>query len=129
MTAAQFIGKTLINTSAVTLIASAKSIFHGLRPGDIQGNVLPCINFYKVSGDTFTLDGEVYSINCRARTIEVAMALSKIVKQALCGINNVGTYGSDIGFDASRISLVSDHGVIPETETCVFNAPVDIRIV
>jgi hypothetical protein len=131
ITAAQFIGKTLIGSSAINLITTANRIYHGMRP---SSTVLPAINYYKVNDDSSILTNETYSINCRAVDLVVAMGLAKSVKDLFCGVNNLGTYASEEAssinvFSAARISLVKVQSATPENDGEIWNSPVDISIV
>jgi hypothetical protein len=128
MTIYEAIGYELNQCSAV-IVLTGNRIYHGLRLPSEKGVLLPAINYYKLSGNNLYLDKDTYTINCRANDINTAVLLSKMVKELFCGISGLGTYASETGIDISRISLVADHGVIPEAESGVYNAPVDILFV
>lgn len=127
----EFIGYTLINTTAVSAIVgagSAATVYHGLRP---VTTTLPAINYYQIGGGTKRNGFEVesYSINCRARTAAAARDLAREVIEVFNGSSGTGTYGTENSFDVARAALRADNGLIPEPEDDVFNAPVDVTIV
>ena len=127
MTPDQFIGWTLLNTTAITAIVSTR-VNYGLRP---VGTVLPAINFYDVGGvSRFSgISSAVFSINCRASTARAARDLADLVLSLFIGSDATGTIANGNGFSAARISLENDGGLIPEPEDTCFNVPVDIRVV
>jgi hypothetical protein len=123
----QFIGWTLLNSTAVTGITSTR-VTYGLRP---IGSILPAINFYDVGGLS-RFDGvssAVFSINCRATTARAARDLADIVLSLFAGSDARGTTGTGNTFAADRVSLVNDGGLIPEPDDSCFNVPIDIRVV
>ena len=131
ITASQFIGKSLIATTAITSIVTSDRIRHGLRP---VGTVLPAINYYNVSNYSSVLSNETWSINCRSNNIDQAMSLAKSVKDLFCGVNNLGTTATESVsgvnvFNAARISLGVEHRAIPESDGAIWNKPIDIVIV
>lgn len=123
----QFIGWTLLNTTAVTNITSTR-VTYGLRP---IGTVLPAINFYDIGGlSRFNgISSAVFSINCRATTARAARDLADIVLSLFIGSDARGTTGTGNTFGASRVSLVNDGGLIPEPDDSCFNVPIDVRVV
>ena len=127
MTADQFVGWTLLNTSAVTAITSTRVVY-GLRP---IGTTLPAINYYDLSGAGRGngIEAPVFSINCRAATARAARDLADIVLDLFIGGDAMGNYGVNNGFAAARVSLVNAGGLIPEPEGTCFNVPIDIRVV
>jgi hypothetical protein len=123
----QFIGWTLLNTSAITAITSTR-VTYGLRP---IGSILPALNFSDVGGLS-RFDGvssAVFSINCRATTARAARDLADIVITLFTGSEARGTTGDGNTFAAGRVSLVNDGGLIPEPDDTCFNVPIDIRVV
>jgi hypothetical protein len=123
----QFIGWTLLNSTAVTTITSTR-VTYGLRP---IGTVLPAINFYDVGGLSRSqgISSMVFSINCRATTARAARDLADIVLSLFIGSSATGTTGTGNTFGASRVSLVNDGGLIPEPDDSCFNVPIDVRVV
>jgi hypothetical protein len=119
----QFIGWTLLQSTAVTGITSTR-VWYGLRP---NGDTLPAINFYDVGGPgRFNgLNRPVFSINCRAATAGAARALADTVLSLFIGDD--GKYGDGNGFAAARVSLVNDGGLIPEDDA--YNVPIDVRVI
>ena len=134
MTPYEFVGYTLLNTSAVTNIvgvASARTVTHGLRP---RNSAVPYINFYEIGGGLrFSgIERQPFSINCRADTPAGARELNRVVTTAFCGAAGTGIYGTNNGFDVARGSLKADQGLIPEDMVdgkTIYNAPVDIDII
>jgi len=127
MTDNQFVGKMLLDATAISALVSTR-VYDGLRLPDANGNTFPAINYYFIDGGRKGIKRAVYSINCRAKTIQAAMDLKEKVID-LFDQNGLGSYGSITGFSAYRVSLVASHQVIPEVDTGVFNAPVDIQII
>ena len=134
MTPYEFVGYTLLNTSAVTNIvgvASARTVTHGLRP---RNSAVPCINFYAVGGGSrFNgIERQTISISCRANTPAGARDLNRVVTTVFSGAQGTGTYGTNNSFDLARGSLRADQGLIPEEMVdgkTIYNAPVDIDII
>ena len=127
MTEYEFVGYTLINTTAVTAITGTSNIWHGLRPKTTD---LPSINYLELGGDFRNgIERRDYSINCRSATAAGARDLARQVLIAFTGTSGTGIYGTTNSFDVARASLRNDNGLIPEPEDNVFNAPVDITIV
>lgn len=124
----QFVGKTLLEATAISAIVGTR-VYYGLRLPDKNGNIFPAINYYDLPGNRNAIKRNVYSINCRAKKIEEAKALSEKVLDLFVGENGFGTCFDSTAFSAFRVSLVTSHQVIPETESGVFNSPVDIAIV
>ena len=131
MTPYEFIGWTLINTSAVTNIvgvASARTITHGLRP---RNDTLPSINYLELGGgNRFSgYERQPYSISCRASTAAGARDLNRVVTTVFSGAQGTGITGRNNGFTVERGSIRSDQGLIPESDDKTFNAPVDFDII
>jgi len=126
MTANQAIGYQLLNTSTLTAIASTR-IYHGMRP---EGTVLPCINFFQVSGGNRMngFDRFMFSINCRAATAVTALAMAKIVIDTFHGASGRGMSGDISGF-AVGTSLETNQGLVFEQEDRIYNAPIDVQVV
>ena len=127
----QFIGYHLVQASAISaLVGSAASarVYYGLRP---ETTITPCINYYEVGGGSrFSgMERATYSVNCRAGTAAEARALARAVVTVFAGDSGTGTYGSASGLSVARAALVSDGGLIPESEDRLFNAPVDVQLV
>lgn len=131
MTAIQFVGYTLINTTAITAITTADRITSGVRSKTASGLAIPSINYSKLAGDRFGLKNIVVAINCRAATEVDAENLQSLVTDTFVGSDGRGKYADVTGFSAYRISLVKEHSTIPETEgtVTIYNSPVDIMIV
>jgi hypothetical protein len=129
LTAAQMIGYSLLQTTAITAIVGAGTagrVYSGLRPAL---STVPCINYFKLSGQRRNgIEREDYSVNCRDSTVNGAMNLAKLVKDLWAGSEGMTTYGTWNGFDVMRAS-VTDQGVIPEPEDGLYNAVLDIQIV
>lgn len=126
----QFIGYTLLQTTAVTAITSTR-VYHGLRPQSSSLSSLPCINFYQMSGGGKKNGSKsvTFSINCRAVDPAAARSLAEIVSDTFGGPSGTGVYGSASSFTVARSSVVRDGGLIPEVESGCFNAPIDVMIV
>jgi len=124
------VGYSLLQTSAVTslLYSSTASVHHGTRPLDDN---LPCINYYAIpGGDRWNgMERERFSINCRASSQSVAVAIKRAVLDLFVASNGTGIYGTMNNFDVARASLANDGGLIPEPEDRCYNAPVDIYLV
>jgi len=127
MTAAQCVGYTLAQTSAVTALVSTR-IYHGMRP---VSTVVPCINYFEMAGGQRKNGFEtvIFAINCRATTASTALQIARLVIDVFHGTYSTGTYGSMNGFEISRGSLRQSQGLIPETSDNLYNAPVDIQLV
>jgi len=134
MTPYEFVGYTLLNTSAVTNIvgvASARTVTHGLRP---RNSAVPCINYYAVGGGSrFNgIERQTISISCRANTPAGARDLNRVVTTVFAGAQGTGILGTNNSFDLGRGSLRADQGLIPEDTVdgkTIYNAPVDIDII
>ena len=128
MTADQAIGYTMLNTTALTAIASTR-IYHAMRP---VGTTVPCINFFRMPGGTRVngMDRRVYAINCRAVTAATAIAMATLVVDTFHGTSGTGMKG-DVASSFSIISasLQQDGGLIFEESDNLYNAPVDIQVV
>lgn len=127
MTDNQFVGKMLLDATAISSIVGSR-VYDGLRLPDANGNVFPAINYYFIDGGRKGIKRAIYSINCRAVTSQAAMALKEKVID-LFDANGLGSYGDITGFSAYRVSLVASHQVIPEVDAGVFNAAADIQII
>jgi len=127
MTPSQVIGYALNQTSAVTNICSTR-IYNGRRP---DTTVAPCINYYELPGGQRIngFDRIVYSINCRAATAETALTLARKVDELFNGTSGNGTYSDWNGFGITRASTRQRQGLIPEPDSGLYNAPIDIFIV
>lgn len=127
MTADQFIGETLLNTTAVTAITSSR-VFYGMRP---IGTTLPAVNYYDLAGAGRGrgIESPVFSINCRAATPRAARDLADIVLDTFIGSDAMGNYGVNNGFAAARVSLANAGGLISEPDGSCYNVPIDIRVV
>ena len=128
MTADQAIGYTMLNTTALTAIASTR-IYHAIRP---IGTTVPCVNFFRMPGGNRAngMDRRVYSINCRAVTAATAISMATIVIDTLHGTSGRGMKGDVAStFSVISASLQQDGGVIFEESDNLYNAPVDIQVV
>jgi len=127
MTAAQCVGYTLAQTSAVTALVSTR-IYHGMRP---VSTVVPCINYFEMAGGQRKNGFETvtFAINCRATTASTALQIARLVIDVFHGTYSTGIYGAMNGFEISRGSLRQSQGLIPETSDNLYNAPVDIQLV
>ena len=129
MTAGQFIGYAILQTSAITslLATSTASVWHGMRP---KSTLLPSVNYFALPGQRFNgFESVPWSVNCRAQTIEAAMAIQRAVGNLFSGTASTGIYGAMNGFSIGRGSVPTVNGVIPEPEDNVFNAPLTVTIV
>lgn len=127
MTAAQMVGYSLNQASAITAIVSNR-IYHGFRP---IASIVPCINYFEVSGGKRQNGFEriVYSINCRAVTAATALQVARLVTDLFHGTSGTGIWGDANGFAIGRASLVQQQGLIPEVADNLYNAPVDFEFV
>ena len=117
----------LINaTTALTSIVG-NFVWHSLRP---QSRSLPSLNFYEVSGpQRFNgMERQTFSINCRAETIDGALALARQVTDLFNGTSSTGMFATQGSFDISRSFQDVATGLIPEPQHSLYNAPVDITI-
>jgi hypothetical protein len=125
MTAAQYIGYTILQTSAISAIVGTR-VYHGLRP---NSTVVPSINYYERSVATlYGISRAVYSINCRAATAGASRDLAGLVKSLFGGAEGMGTYSTQNNFDVWRAFVVNDLGVIPEPSDNVYNSPIEVQI-
>jgi len=122
----QFIGWTLLNTTAISSIVSTR-VYHGVR---LDGTTLPAINYYKLAGGKRAngVERAVYTINCRAADVATALKLASYVVDVFSGSYGTGTYGTNNGFTVARVSVVRDNGLIIEPDASSFNAPIDISV-
>ncbi|MFA5750386.1 MAG: hypothetical protein WC895_04145 [Candidatus Shapirobacteria bacterium] len=127
MQPSQFIGYMLLQTTAITSIVGVK-IYSGNRPAT---TLTPCINFYELSGGNkkYGIWTESYSINCRDSTQEKAKILARLVDDLFNGTSGTGIYGSVTGFSVIQSSSKGLRGCIPESDSNIYNAPVDIQLV
>jgi hypothetical protein len=127
MTAAQAVGWSMIQTTALTALVSTANIYHGLRP---VGTEVPQINYYE--GELVRWQGmenQEFTINCRDKTPALAMAISRQVTEIFHGSASTGIYATQNGFDISRAFLDTAVGLLPETEDNLYNAPVIITLI
>lgn len=126
MTADQFVGWTMHNTSAITAITSTR-ITHGDRP---KNTLTPSINYFALPGGDrrWGIETVTYAVNCRAPTADAAKALARVVVDTFHGSSGTTMYGTNNGFDVARAGLRAEQGLIPEPGDEVFNAPVDVQI-
>lgn len=127
------IGYTLLHSSAITSVVSNR-VFYGLRPQSPSSSVLtalPAINFYELAGgrEIWGTGIKTVSINCRAFTAQTAITLASAVTKLFNGTSGTGITGTENGFNIARVHMKADGGLIPESDTGVYNAPVDILIV
>jgi len=126
MTAPQYVGYAMLQTSAITTVVSQR-IYHGMRP---EGTAVPSINYYELPGTrTYGYVSQPYSINCRASTAGAARSLANLVINLFSGTSATGIAGTLNGFTVGRCSLRADQGLLPEPEDNIFNAPVEITLV
>ncbi len=125
----QFVGKVLNGASSVTAIVGTRISF-GTRFYSSALSALPCINYYELSGPgRFPgVGSKTFTINCRAKEAATAKNLAEIVNDIFSGSSGTGMYGNVTGFSVIRTSVSREHGLIPEPEDNVHNAPVDILI-
>jgi hypothetical protein len=126
MVVEEFIGETLCAVTAITALVGTR-IVHGLRLPTEGGWVMPAINYYALPGTRKGVSVTTFSINCRAREIDDARKISRLVLDTFVGIDGMGKYGGTTTFSAYRIFLTADHQVIPEIGG--YNSPVDITFV
>lgn len=127
MTAAQLMGWSMINTTALTTLVSTANIYHGLRP---KSTTVPAINYFE---GTLTarngIENQPFVVNCRDVTAAGAMAIAREVMEIYNGSVGTGIYGTQNGFDIGRAFMENAAGVIPETEDNIFNAPVRVILI
>ena len=113
-------------TTALTSIVG-NFVWHSLRP---QGSSLPSLTFYEVSGpQRFNgMENQKFSLNCRAKTIDGALALARKVTDLFNGTSSTGIFATQGDFDISRSFQDVSTGLIPEVRDSLYNAPVDITI-
>lgn len=124
----QFVGWTLLQTSAVTsIVGSAGNVYYGMRK---IGSPMPSINFYDNNGLRGRgLNSPIFSLNCRATTASATRNLADLVLNLFDGSSGTGVYGTNNNFDAFRCSYVRDSGLIPEPDNSGYNITIDIRII
>jgi hypothetical protein len=130
MTAGQSIAVILNSVTAITAIVSTR-IYNGNRP---TGTVVPCINYYELSGgkNKYSEQSVSYSINCRATTAETALTLARLVDETFNGTSGSGMYGtasSGSVFSINRSWTIQRQGLLPEPDDGIYNAPVDIHVI
>jgi len=130
MTAYEFVGWTLSNTTAVTAITSTR-IYHGLRA---RSSALPAINYQELPGGSrfYGHERQPFTILCRATTPAGARDLARVVTTAMAGSAGTGITGTNNGFVLDFGTLIADQGLIPEaleSGKTVYNAPIDIQLV
>ena len=121
----QAIGNLLYTCSAVTAITTL--ITHGIRA---SGTAVPAINFYQLGGTSrFNgVESPIFSINCRATDAGVARGLGDSIVDLFGGTSGTGIYGTSSTFSIARGSVVRDNGLIPEPDSGIYNASIDVRI-
>jgi len=131
MTAIQFVGYTMINTTSISSITTANRITSGMRPASSAASALPAINYYKISGGRYGIKNITVTINCRAITEIASENLQSLVLDTFVGSDGLGKYADVTGFSAYRISLVKEHQTMIESDSTpvVYNSPVDISII
>jgi len=130
VTAYEFVGWTLTNTSAVTAITSTR-IYHGLRA---RSSALPSINYQELGGGSrfYGYERQPYTILCRADTPAGARDLARVVTTAMAGSAGTGIHGRNNGFTLDFGTLIADQGLIPEELAdgkTIYNAPIDVQLV
>lgn len=124
----QFIGYTLLQTTAITSIVSTR-VYHGYIPETVTSK--PVINYYQLSGPGrgYGMETKTFTINCRATDPAVARDLGDKVVSLFGGAEGMGTYGYSSSFSIARASVVRDNGLILEDESDSYNVPIDVLIV
>lgn len=127
MTPEQVVGWTLNQTTAITAIVSTR-IYSGKRP---TGSTVPCINYFRLAGGqrSYGFERVVFTLNCRATTLESALQIARLVTDVFHGTSSTGIYGSQNGFEITRSSLRQDNGFVYEESDNLYNAPIDILLV
>lgn len=113
------IGYELLNNSDITDVVGTH-IYHGLRP--VTGD--PCINYFEVSYELFadnTYEQARYQISCRATTAGTAVDLARMVCVLFQGMRKTIN-----DFDI-QMGTVENRMLLPEFDTGLYHAPVDIR--
>jgi len=129
MRPSQFIGYTLLQTSAITSLVGSR-VINSVIPPSSSLSALPAINYYEVGGREHNGIGEKnFTINSRASTADGAEILGDLIIHILNGSNGMGIFGAMNGFDAARLSLINIAGLIYEDSTGWYNYPVDIKMV
>ena len=120
--------KALMLANSAVKLKSGKRIFHGLKP---RTPTLPNIAFFEIGGPSrFNgMEGQEYTINCRAATFDKALDLARVVVDLFHGASSTGTYGTISGFDISRAFQAAPPAIIPESTGSVYNVPVTISII
>lgn len=130
MTPSQAVAKLLNEATAITTIVSNR-IYFGNRP---DTTITPCINFYELSGakNSYGMQRIGYSINCRAVTAETVLQLAREVDYLFNGTSGTGVYGyaSNVSvFGIARAFTNQRQGLIPEPDSNIYNAPVDVYVI
>ena len=120
--------KSLMLANSSVKQQSGKRIFHGLKP---RTPTLPNIAFFENGGpNRFNgMEGQEYTINCRAATFDKALDLARVVVDLFHGASSRGTYGTIRGFDISRAFQAAPPVIIPESKGSVYNVPVTVSII
>ena len=120
--------KALMLATSAVKTKSGNRIFHGLKP---RSPTLPNIAFFENGGPLrFNgMEGQEYTINCRAATFDKALDLSRVVVDLFHGSSSTGIYGTISGFDISRAFQAAPPAVIPESKGSVYNVPVTVSII
>ena len=126
----QFVGYTLLQTSAISSLVSTR-VYHGMRPKVSQLSELPAIDFYQLpSGEKFNgLVSRTFTINCRATDPAVARQLGDAVIDLFGGTSGTGVQGYSSSFNIARASIARDNGTFVEEDSETFNVPIDVLIV
>lgn len=123
----QFIGNTLLSSTAITSYVSSR-IYNGSRPAD---TTIPSINFYEIVAlpKRRAVQAETYSINCRASSQGSAKTLGSMVSELFGSASGDGTLGSISAF--SCITNVIRENCLEEVdlEFPCWNYSVDVQIV
>ena len=115
------IGTRLLATEAITDIVGTR-VYHGMRP---EGDA-PCINYFEVGYVPLhngVVEAPRYQISCRASTPGATQDLAREV----CVLFH-NFHGTIDDFDVQRTTVESKI-LLPEPETNLYHAPVDVRFV
>lgn len=126
----QFIGYTLLNTSAISALVSTR-VYHGSRPKVSQISELPAIDFYQLPGGRKNMGtvSRTFTVNCRATSPAVARQLGDAVVDLFGGTSGTGMYGYSSSFSVARASIARDNGTIVDDDSETFFVPIDVLIV
>lgn len=119
--------KYMIKNSAALAARGSNRTYHALAPESPQ---LPNYTFWESGGvrRQTGLESQDYVINCRAKSMDDAMDLARLVINLFHGTSSSGIYGTENGFDIARCFLDTGSGIVPEPGG-VYNAPVIITLV